>query len=150
MTRPAPSPDPSVDAEYLKLVDWLDQPLIADDVLVGGDGKDHFLFETQINAKKDILVDNLKDDGRTINWHGVAGENARLHDHWVDAFGIDVIADYDADDDTISVIGHTTQVEVTYSTVDTDGDGIDDDAVSIIRAYSQQGNGGAHDEDNIG
>lgn len=143
-------PDPSVDDTYLKLIDWIDQPLVSDDILFGGAGEDHFLFETLINGKKDILIDNLQEDGRTINWHGVAGENARLHDHWVDAFGIDIIGDYVAGEDQISVIGHTTQVEVSYGTVDTDGDGIDDDAVSIIRAYSQQGNGGAHDEDTIG
>ncbi|CAN0601491.1 unnamed protein product, partial [Ectocarpus sp. 12 AP-2014] len=53
--------------------------------------------------------------------------------------------------DTISVIGHTTNVEVDYQTIDTDGDGIDDDAVSLITLYSQQGNGGgAHDEDYLG
>ncbi|WP_239479910.1 LamG-like jellyroll fold domain-containing protein [Actibacterium sp. 188UL27-1] len=144
-------PDPSVDNKYLKLVDWIDQPLVADDVLVGGEGRDHFKFETLINGKKDILIDNLKDDGRTINWHKVAGENARLHDHWVDAFGIDIIADYNAKDDKISVIGHTTQVKVDYHSIDTDGNGFADDMVSVITAYSQQGNnGGAHDEDYLG
>lgn len=143
-------PDPSVDNTHYKLADWVDQELEADDVLVGGDGADHFKFETLINGKKDILNEHVMDN-RMIHWHGVAGENDRLHDHWVDAFGIDVIADYDkSEGDTISVIGHTTQVEVTYDTVDTNGDGIADDAVSIIRAYSQQGNGGAHDEDTIG
>ncbi|MEL7089167.1 MAG: hypothetical protein AAGL98_12115, partial [Planctomycetota bacterium] len=144
-------PDPSVDPELLKLVDWVDQPLRADDILVGGRGRDHFKFETLINGKKDMLVDNLMADGRTIHWHGVAGENRRLHDHWVDAFGIDIIADYEADKDTISVIGHTTQIEVSYHTIDRDGDGLDDDMVSVITAYSQQGNnGGAHDEDYLG
>ncbi|MEM9975869.1 MAG: LamG-like jellyroll fold domain-containing protein, partial [Pseudomonadota bacterium] len=143
-------PDPSVDNEYLKLVDWVDQELEADDVLVGGAGADHFKFETLINGKKDILVDHVMDN-RMIHWHGVAGENDRLHDHWVDAIGIDVIADFDkSEGDTISVIGHTTQVEVSYETVDTDGDGVEDDTVSVIRVYSQQGNGGAHDEDALG
>jgi hypothetical protein len=142
-------PDPSVDPTYLKLVDWIDQPLVGDDVLVGGDGADHFLFETLINGKADIILEHVNDD-RTIDWMGVAGENARLHDHWVDAFGIDVVADYVAGEDKISVIGHTTRVAVDHRTIDTDGDGIDDDAVSIITAYSQQGNGGAHDEDLIG
>jgi len=145
-----PNEEGTVDEEYLKLIDWVDQPLIGDDVLVGGEGADHFKFETLINAKKDILVEHAMDN-RNIHYHGVAGENTYTHDHWVDHLGIDVIADYDADEDTISVIGHTTEVEVTYGTVDTDGDGVDDDMVSIIRAYSQQGNGGgAHDEDELG
>ncbi|MEM9432361.1 MAG: LamG-like jellyroll fold domain-containing protein [Pseudomonadota bacterium] len=145
-----PNEEGTIDPQYLKLIDWVDQPLVGDDVLVGGEGADHFKFETLINAKKDILVEHAMDN-RDIHYHGVAGENKYTHDHWVDHLGIDVIADYDADEDTISVIGHTTEVEVTYGTVDTDGDGVDDDMVSIIRAYSQQGNGGgAHDEDELG
>ena len=140
----------SIDYDYLKLFDWTDQELVADDVLVGGAGRDHFKFETLINAKKDILVEHTNDD-RTIDWMGVAGENRYIHDHWVDGFGIDVIADFNAEEDRISVIGHTTQIEVDYDTVDTDGDGVDDDMVSVITAYSQQGNGGgAHDEDYLG
>ena len=141
----------SIDQEYLKLADWIDQEIEADDVLVGGAGADKFQFETLINAKKDILAEHTMDN-RMIHWHGVAGENTYIHDHWVDGIGVDVIADYNKDEgDTISVIGHTTEVEVDYRTIDTDGDGVDDDAVSVITVYSQQGNGGgAHDEDYLG
>jgi len=144
-------PSKSIDEEYLKLFDWVDQPLVGDDVLVGGEGADHFQFETLINGTRESILDNVMEDGRMVHWHGVAGENKYVHDHWVDGIGIDVIADFDADEDRISVIGHTTQVEVDYATVDTDGDGVDDDAVSIVTVYSQQGNGGgAHDEDYLG
>ncbi|NNE89719.1 MAG: hypothetical protein HKN27_16755, partial [Silicimonas sp.] len=141
----------SIDYEYLKLADWIDQELVADDVLVGGAGADKFQFETLINAKKDIILEHVNDD-RTIDWMGVAGENTYIHDHWVDGIGVDVIADFNkAEGDTISVKGHTTQVKVDYHTIDTDGDGIDDDAISLITLYSQQGNGGgAHDEDYLG
>jgi len=141
----------SIDYDYLKLFDWADQELVSDDVLVGGAGADHFKFETLINGKKDILVEHTMPNGM-IHWHGVAGENKYIHDHWVDSFGIDIIADFNvAEGDRISVIGHTTEIEVSYDTVDTNGDGIDDDMVSIITAYSQQGNGGgAHDEDYLG
>nr|MDJ0640654.1 hypothetical protein [Paracoccaceae bacterium] len=141
----------SIDPEYLKLFDWVDQEIAGDDVLVGGAGADKFQFETLINAKKDIIAEHTNDD-RTINWMGVAGENKYIHDHWVDGLGVDVVADYNkAEGDTISVIGHTTNIEVDYRTIDTDGDGVDDDAVSVITVYSQQGNGGgAHDEDYLG
>jgi Ca2+-binding RTX toxin-like protein len=141
----------SISDAYLKLYDWVDQEIQGDDVLVGGSGADQFKFETLINGKKDILAEHTMDN-RMIHWHGVAGENKYIHDHWVDGLGIDVIADFDKDEgDTISVIGHTTQVEVDYRTIDTDGDGVDDDAVSVITVYSQQGNGGgAHDEDYLG
>ncbi|WP_413717428.1 LamG-like jellyroll fold domain-containing protein [Silicimonas sp. MF1-12-2] len=148
---PSRPDDNSIHPEYLKLIDWIDQELVADDVLVGGAGADKFQFETLINGKKDITAEHVNDD-RTIDWMGVAGENTYIHDHWVDGIGIDVIADFNkAEGDTISVKGHTTQIEVDYRTIDTDGDGVDDDAVSIITLYSQQGNnGGAHDEDYLG
>ncbi|NNE78819.1 MAG: hypothetical protein HKN18_00970 [Silicimonas sp.] len=141
----------SIDYDYLKLADWIDQEIEADDVLVGGAGADKFQFETLINGKKDIILEHVNDD-RTIDWMGVAGENTYIHDHWVDGLGIDVVADFNkAEGDTISVIGHTTRIEIEHHTVDTDGDGVDDNAVSVILAYSQQGNGGgAHDEDLIG
>ncbi|MEM9781438.1 MAG: LamG-like jellyroll fold domain-containing protein, partial [Pseudomonadota bacterium] len=144
--------DPSVSVEYLKLIDWVDQPVMADDVLVGGGGADHFQFEALLNGKVDILVDNTMNDGRMIHWHGVAGENQYLHDHWVDLLGIEIVADFNkAEGDTISVFGHTTQVEVSYVGYDSDGDGVNDSVYSNILAYSQQGNnGGAHDEDLIG
>lgn len=151
LNDPSRPDDDAIDPTYLKLVDWVDQELVADDVLVGGAGADHFKFETLINAKKDIIAEHVNDD-RTIDWMGVAGENTFIHDHWVDGIGLDVIADYNkAEGDTISVKGHTTQVEVSHHTIDTDGDGVDDDAVSLITLYSQQGdNGGAHDEDYLG
>ncbi|SMX24119.1 LamG-like jellyroll fold domain-containing protein [Boseongicola aestuarii] len=140
----------SIDYEYLKLVDWIDQEIEADDVLIGGEGRDTFQFETYINGKKDIILEHVNDD-RTIDWMGVAGENTYIHDHWVDGIGIDVIGDYNADEDKISIKGHTTQIKVDYKTIDTDGDGVADDAVSLITLYSQQGaGGGAHDEDYLG
>ncbi|MEM7058599.1 MAG: LamG-like jellyroll fold domain-containing protein [Pseudomonadota bacterium] len=146
-----PFPDAQIDNTYLKLADWLDQPLIADDILVGGAGNDEFRIETLINGTREAITDNLLDDSRTVRWHGVAGENNRIHDHWVDSIGIDVIADFDADEDTISIIGHTTNIEVEQKAHDSDGDGVFDSAVSVITVYSQQGNnGGAHDEDILG
>ncbi|MEM8787880.1 MAG: LamG-like jellyroll fold domain-containing protein [Pseudomonadota bacterium] len=145
-----PFPDASIDLTQLKLVDWVDQAVVGDDFLWGGAGNDHFYFELGINAKLDIIQKHVMDD-RSIHWHGVAGENRRIHDHWVDGIGIDIIGDFNASQDKISVIGHTVNVKVSYHTIDTDGDGRDDDAVSVITAYSQQGNGGgAHDEDYLG
>ena len=90
-------------------------------------------------------------DDRTIDWAGVAGENNELHDHWVDSFGIDVIADYRAGEDTIAIIGHTVAPQVEHKLIDTDGDGSLDEAVSMISVYSNQGGGGgAHTQDLIG
>ncbi len=74
-------PDGEVNQARQKLKGWENQPLISDDVLIAGEGADHFLFETLINGKKDIILDNLMPGGRGIHWHGVAGENRRIHDH---------------------------------------------------------------------
>ncbi|CAN0596222.1 unnamed protein product, partial [Ectocarpus sp. 12 AP-2014] len=138
-------PDGEVDEGLQKLSAYANQPLVADDVMIGGAGNDTFLISPQINAKLDIIQKHIQSDG-TINWAGVAGENDELHDHWVDSFGIDIIADYNADEDQIAVIGHTAVPYVTYADV------MGDDALeSIITVISvQHGNGGAHDRDLIG
>ena len=108
------------------------------------------MFNPQLNAKRDIILEHVNDD-RTIDWANVAGENNELHDHWADSFGIDFIADYRADEDTIAIIGHTAKFEVEHRLIDTDGDGEGDEAISVITVISQQGaNGGAHDQDLIG
>lgn len=123
-----------------------DQPFVADDILVGGEGADTFLIKPQINAKADIIAKHTDEDGR-IDWAGVAGENNNAHDHWIDSIGTDVIADYDkAEGDRILVYGHTVDPEISYADVDGDGD-----EESIIKIYSNQGNGGgAHNGDFLG
>ena len=131
--------DPATDRIYPN------QPFVADDILVGGEGADTFLIKPQINAKEDIIQKHTEADGR-INWANVAGENDNVHDHWVDSIGTDIIADYDkAEGDRIQVYGHTTAPEISYADVDGDGD-----EESIIKIYSNQANGGAHDDDFLG
>lgn len=125
-----------------------DQPIPADDILIGGAGSDIFYFQTLINAKQRYIEKHTRDDG-TINWHGVAGENDKLHDHWVDTLGDDVIYDYSrAEGDRIVIEGHTTEIlSITHG--DANGDGILDH--SVIALYSDQGrNGGAHNDDRLG
>ena len=139
-------PYQELDAETGKL--YPDQPLPADDLLIGGEGADIFRIQTQINAKRHIIEKHTRDDG-TINWGGVAGENDNYHDHWVEGVGYDTIADFNRNEgDRIEIAGHTTQIaSITYN--DSDGDGIDD--YSMIYLISDQGgNGGAHDQDLLG
>lgn len=138
--------DPDGDLTNGKL--YPKQPLPADDVLIGGKGADIFYFQTLINAKERFIKKHTRDDG-TINWHGVAGENDDIHDHWVDELGNDVVMDFSkAEGDRILIEGHTTQIaEVTYG--DANKDGVVDH--SIISLYSDQGNGGgAHNDDLLG
>lgn len=125
-----------------------DQPLDADDTLTGGEGADTFYFQTLINGKERFLEEHTNNDG-TINWHGVAGENDKLHDHWVDEIGNDVITDFNRQEgDVIVIEGHTTNIlDITYH--DSNNDGVVD--YSKIHLYSDQGNnGGAHNDDLLG
>ncbi|WP_420414759.1 LamG-like jellyroll fold domain-containing protein [Roseibium sp.] len=124
------------------------QPIPADDVLTGGAGADTFYFQTLINAKQRYIEEHTQDDG-TIRWHGVAGENDKLHDHWVDMIGNDVITDFNrGEGDRIIIEGHTTKIRsISYG--DANSDGVMDH--SVIQLYSDQGRGGgAHHMDELG
>ena len=117
----------------------------ANDIVSGGQGRDTFLFNLQINATAAVIATHTRSDG-SVDWRRVAGENGALHDHWVEGIGNDVITDYsNQDGDKIVIRGHTVEIaEITYGE---DGDG----DYSLIQLRSQQGdNGGAHDEDLLG
>ena len=112
-----------------------------DDTLVGGGGADTFRFEILLNATVDIMKKHADDNGK-INWKGVAGENDNVHDHWVEPIGNDVIYDFDREEDKIEIRGHT----VTVDKIEYDKD----EKYSIISLSSNQANGGAHDDDQLG
>ena len=141
-------PDKEINADTRTY--YPNQPIEADDVLIGGAGADTFHFRALINAKQHIILKHVKDDG-TINWgmKGVAGENNRVHDHWVERLGNDVVWDFSRQEgDHIEVVGHTVEV---YRRVhqDSDGDRVLDSTVLHVRS-NQGKNGGAHDKDLLG
>ena len=141
----ADDPHGEVNPDTRTLYPW--QPIEADDVLVGGPGADTFRFEPLINAKEHILLKHVMDNGM-IHWHGVAGENEFVHDHWVDRLGDEVIEDFNrAEGDKIEIVGHTADV-YDHQHIDTDGDGVVD--ASVIFVQSNQGNAGAHNKDKLG
>ncbi len=144
--RDEADPDNELDPTTGKL--YADQPIPGDDVMIGGAGGDTFRFNPLINAKKRFIEKHTNDDG-TIRWHGVAGENDDLHDHWVDGLGNDIIADFNrAEGDRIEIIGHTAEL-YRIEHVDGNGDGFVDHSVLHIRS-NQGRNGGAHQYDELG
>ncbi|MEO1525765.1 MAG: LamG-like jellyroll fold domain-containing protein, partial [Planctomycetota bacterium] len=123
------------------------QPIEADDVLRGGGGADIFHFRTLIAAKRDIILKHVGDD-RRIHWHGVAGENDNVHDHWAERIGNEVIEDFSREEgDHIEIVGHTIDVERVRH-VDLNDDGVVESTVLYIQ--SNQGNAGAHNRDKLG
>ena len=116
---------------------FADQPREhAHDLLTGGEGADTFLFRVDINATEAVVREHTMENGR-IHWHGVAGENDNLHDHWVDGIGNDTITDFDAaEGDEIKLVGHTVAIG-SVETVDADNDGAADD--TLITVISDQG-----------
>ena len=120
----------------------------SNDRLTGGEGSDTFEWNLLINARKSIVEKNTTDG--VINWgmNGVAGENNKYHDHWVDGIGRDVITDFSGvggENDNIIIKGHTVKAELL----------IEKDQKAVIGLYSDQGNdgvrgGGAHDFDVLG
>jgi Ca2+-binding RTX toxin-like protein len=144
-------PDRDEGDPYNELTDgklYPDQPVPGGDYMRGGEGADIFYFQTLINAKERFIEEHTRDDG-TINWHGVAGENDNIHDHWVDVIGNDIVADFSRDEgDRLVIEGHTTEIRhITYG--DSDGNGVMDH--SVIWLYSDQGGGGgAHNQDELG
>jgi Ca2+-binding RTX toxin-like protein len=116
------------------------------DTLSGSSGADLFRFELTLNTTATVAGRHLNPNG-TVNWAGVATENATRHAHWVDGIGADMITDYrHSEGDRISIAGLSVEV-ASVAFVDTNGDGGKE---SVITLRSQQGAAGAHDEDLLG
>ncbi len=114
------------------------------DTLGGGSGEDLFRFELTLNTTATVANRHLNPDG-TVNWAGVATENATAHAHWIDGIGADVISDYRySEGDRISIAGLGVEVASIERVSTPSG------TASVITLRSQQGASGARDEDLLG
>lgn len=120
--------------------------LDANDIMIGGSGRDRFEVIVRINAPKEILLKHADENGN-IDWtgNGVAGENEATHDHYLASFGNDIIYDYDASEDAIAIIGHTVRINNVTQQIDAEGRNF-----TLIEAISDQGGSGAHHLDSVG
>jgi Ca2+-binding RTX toxin-like protein len=145
LTSDAGEPDPAQTDGATGRINPPIDPSLANDRVSGGQGRDTFLFNMQINATAAVLARHTRDDG-SVDWRRVAGENDAVHDHWVEGIGDDVITDFSRQDrDRIQIRGHTAEVAGIEYGEDEGGD------FSLISLRSQQGDGGgAHDEDPLG
>ena len=117
----------------------------ANDVFIGGPGKDRFEFHPLLNAREEVLDQYRSQNNGLVNWRKVAGENDNVHDHWVEGIGMDTILDYNEEEgDRILIIGHTATIASIKYGEDDRG------AYSFITIVSNQGGAGAHDGDPLG
>ena len=124
-----------------------DEPIEDNDLLIGGSGSDTFEFWWLLDAKDEIIAKHTDESGDIdYSGNGVAGENDNVHDHWVETIGVKTVADYNAAQDTLVFKDHTVQLgSATYQDVNNDGE-ID----TVLSFVSNQPNGGAHDNDEVG
>jgi len=137
-------PDPAQTGGSGRITSPVD-PSLSTDVVRGGLGKDQFVFKLFLNARPEIIAKHTRADG-SVDWHGVAGENNNVHDHWVESLGNDVILDFDkGDGDQIRIEGHTVSIAAIEYGSDDGG------TFSLIILRSDQGaGGGAHNGDLLG
>jgi hypothetical protein len=118
----------------------------SNDTLIGGKGADTFLFALEMDGKQKFLTKHTQADGR-IDGEGLAGENNKSHDHWLESIGDDTIADFNIEEgDKIDIKGHTVELFA----IEKKGSDY------VLRLRSNQGNAdqnnpnGAHDGDLVG
>ena len=125
-----------------------DEPLSDLDALTGGKGADTFEFRWLLDATDEIYAKHTDPDTGDIDYRAIAGENDNVHDHWVETIDTKIVTDFDADEGDVLIFeGHTVALaEVVHEDVDDNGE-LD---TVLIFVSDQGGNGGAHDQDEIG
>ncbi|MEM7770731.1 MAG: hypothetical protein AAF327_09490 [Cyanobacteria bacterium P01_A01_bin.37] len=78
------------------------------------DGADTLSLISEIGAIPKFMLKHTGDNGR-INGQGVAGENGKAYDHWAGVFGFVDINNFDPDNDTLNLAGHTTTLGESFT-----------------------------------
>ncbi|MEM9503748.1 MAG: hypothetical protein AAGA01_07310, partial [Cyanobacteria bacterium P01_E01_bin.43] len=108
---------------------------------------DSLSLVSELGAQPKFMLKHTKGDGR-INGAGVAGENGAAYDHWAGVFGFIDIDNFDPDEDTLKLAGHTTKLGESFTK---DGD-FYQTVYSEQNANDQSGPraGAAHDDTFLG
>ena len=82
--------------------------------LGAGDGADTLSLVSELDAQPEFMLKHTGADGR-INGKGVAGENGKAYDHWAGVFGFINIENFDANNDSLNILGHTTTLGESFT-----------------------------------
>ncbi|MEM1401502.1 MAG: calcium-binding protein, partial [Pseudomonadota bacterium] len=106
----AGEPDPAQTDGAVGRVDPPIDPALTKDIVSGGTGRDVFTFNMLLDATDVVLARYTQSDG-SIKWRKVAGENEKVHDHWVAGGGDDELHDFSKEEkDQIILRGHTVEI----------------------------------------
>lgn len=146
--EPVPVLDPSAQVEE-------DEPLEDDDVFLGAEGNDTYIFRWLIDAKPEVLTRNTVDGD--IDYRAIAiNENELVHDHWVETIGDDLVRGFNPGEDTLVLEGHTVALDRERSGYFSNDDvGVNNDtllvfhSINMVRA-ARGLSPGAHEGDDLG
>ncbi|MEL6320147.1 MAG: hypothetical protein AAFQ57_05790 [Cyanobacteria bacterium J06626_14] len=79
-----------------------------------GKGKDTVSIISELDGRQNIMAKHTQEDGR-INGNGVAGENDQALDHWAGSFGFVNVKDFNAGQDKLKILGHTTTLGESFT-----------------------------------
>ena len=72
-----------------------------------GRGADTLSIISELDGRPNIMAKHTGANGK-VNGRGVAGENNQALDHWAGTFGYVNVRDFNAGEDTLEILGHTT------------------------------------------
>ena len=79
-----------------------------------GGGADTLSIISELDGKPNIMAKHTGANGK-VNGRGVAGENNQALDHWAGTFGYVNVRGFNASEDTLEILGHTTTLGESFT-----------------------------------